>query len=89
MVVVDQVVARHGTGSVAKAYLDFLFSEQGQEILAANHFRVNSTAVAARHASEFPQVHLVTVDQAFGGWPTVMKTHFSEGGLLDQALARL
>ncbi len=86
--VVDKVVTRHGTGAVAKAYLDFLFSEAGQEILARNHFRVNSPEVAARYAAQFPQVRLVTVDEAFGGWANVTRTHLGEGGLLDQALAR-
>jgi sulfate transport system substrate-binding protein len=86
--VVDKVALRHGTRDVANAYLQFLYSAQGQEILAKNFNRVRDPQVAQRYQSQFPTVRLVTIDQVFGGWATVTKTHFANGGLVDQALAR-
>ena len=85
--VVDKVVARHGTQEVAKAYLQFLYSEAGQEILAKHFNRVNDPRVAERHKTQFAPVRLVTVEEAFGGWDAAMKVHFADGGVLDQALA--
>ncbi|HET9552662.1 MAG TPA: sulfate ABC transporter substrate-binding protein [Anaeromyxobacteraceae bacterium] len=82
--VVDSVVDRRGTRAVAEAYLEFLYTEQGQEIAARNHYRPRNAKVAARYASAFPKVQLVTVDGAFGGWQQAQKTHFADGGLFDQ-----
>jgi sulfate transport system substrate-binding protein len=87
--VVDKVALRHGAEDLATAYLKFLFSDQGQEILARSHNRVDNPAVAARHKSEFPAVRLFSIQQSFGGWDEVMKIHFADGGLLDQLLAPL
>ncbi|HEY0342527.1 MAG TPA: sulfate ABC transporter substrate-binding protein, partial [Steroidobacteraceae bacterium] len=87
--VVEKVAARHGTQALATAYLKFLFSEPGQEILARGHNRVDNPAVLARHPGEFPAVKLVSVQQAFGGWDEVTKNHFADGGILDQALATI
>ena len=81
--VVDKVAEARGSQAVAKAYLDFLYTPEGQEILAANFNRVNDPNVAAAHAADFPEVKLVTVDEAFGGWDKVSAEHFAEGGLLD------
>jgi sulfate/thiosulfate transport system substrate-binding protein len=85
--VVDKVVDRHGTRDVATAYLQFLYSEQGQDLLAKNFNRVRSPTVAARYKAQFPDITLVTVEGLFGGWDNVTKTHFSDGGVLDQILA--
>jgi sulfate/thiosulfate transport system substrate-binding protein len=86
--VVDKVAQRHGTREVANAYLQFLYSDAGQEILAKNYFRVRNPAVAQRHAAQFPPLRLVAVEDSLGGWDQVMKTHFAEGGVLDKVLAK-
>jgi sulfate/thiosulfate transport system substrate-binding protein len=83
---VDKVVERNGTRAVATAYLQFLFSDEGQEILAKNYYRVRNPAIAARHQSIFPPVRLVSIEETFGGWGKVMQAHFADGGVLDQAL---
>lgn len=85
--VVDKVVDRHGTRDVATAYLQFLYSDAGQEILAKGFNRVRSPAVAARYKAQFPDIQLVTIDSRFGGWEKVMKVHFANGGVLDQLIA--
>jgi sulfate transport system substrate-binding protein len=85
--VVDKVVDRHGTREVATAYLQFLYSDEGQEILAKSFNRVRNPAVAARYKAQFPDVHLVTVEDKFGGWEKVTKAHFADGGALDQILS--
>jgi sulfate transport system substrate-binding protein len=82
--VVDKVVDKRGTRKVAEAYLKFLYTPQGQEIAAKNHYRPRDAAVAAKHAAEFPTVNLVTIDEAFGGWQKAQKTHFADGGTFDQ-----
>ncbi|HEX9291275.1 MAG TPA: sulfate ABC transporter substrate-binding protein [Anaeromyxobacteraceae bacterium] len=81
--VVDRVVEKRGTGAVAKAYLEFLYTEQGQEIAARNSYRPRSAAVAARHAGAFPRLVLFTVDDTFGGWTKAQATHFADGGVFD------
>jgi sulfate transport system substrate-binding protein len=86
--VVDKVAARHGTQKVAAAYLEFLFSPAGQEILAKLHNRVHDKSVVAKHAAEFPAVKLVTIQETFGGWDAVTKDHFADGGILDQAVQK-
>jgi sulfate transport system substrate-binding protein len=81
---VDKVVKKHGTEAVAKAYLEYLYSDEGQEIIGRNFYRPRNPAVAAKFASVFPQLQLVTIDAEFGGWTKAQKTHFSDGGLFDQ-----
>jgi sulfate transport system substrate-binding protein len=81
---VDGNAGRHGTRAAAQAYLDFLYTDEAQEIAAKHHYRPRSPAVAARHAEEFPKISLFTVDEAFGGWTQAQKTHFDEGGVFDQ-----
>ena len=66
--VVDKVAGKHGTKAVAQAYLEYLYAPEGQEIAAKNFYRPRDPGVAAKHASEFPKVNLVTVDEVFGGW---------------------
>lgn len=82
--VVDRVVRRRGTEGVAKAYLEFLYTEAAQEIIARNHYRPRSDAVAARYAAEFPRLQLVTIDGEFGGWAKAQRDHFADGGTFDR-----
>jgi sulfate transport system substrate-binding protein len=86
--VVDKVVDKRGTRKVAEAYLQFLYSPEGQEIAAKHYYRPRDAAVSARYAKTFPVVKLVTIDEAFGGWARAQKTHFSDGGLFDQVSVR-
>jgi len=82
--VVDKVVDRKGTRAIAEAYLQYLYSAEGQEIAAKRHYRPRDQAVAGRFASSFAKVKLFTVDEAFGGWQKAQKTHFADGGVFDQ-----
>jgi sulfate transport system substrate-binding protein len=82
--IVDKVADARGSRDLAKAYLDFLFTPEGQEIAAERFHRPIDETVAAAHAETFPEVRLVNVDEAFGGWDAVNKEHFAEGGLLDK-----
>ncbi|HEY2084343.1 MAG TPA: sulfate ABC transporter substrate-binding protein [Verrucomicrobiae bacterium] len=81
---VDRVVKRHGTAEVAKAYLEFLYSPEGQEIAAKNFYRPRSEAVAKKYADKFPKLTLFTIDEVFGGWQKAQKTHFDNDGTFDQ-----
>jgi sulfate transport system substrate-binding protein len=82
--VVDQVVDRRGTRKLAEAYLEFLYTPQGQEIIARNFYRPRDPQVAARYADQFPSLRLVTIDDTFGGWEKAQATHFADGGTFDQ-----
>jgi sulfate transport system substrate-binding protein len=82
--VVDKVVDRKGTRAVAEAYLQYLYSPEGQEIAAKRHYRPRDPAVAARFANSFGKLKLFTVDEVFGGWQKAQKTHFADGGVFDQ-----
>ena len=83
--VVDKVAKRHGTADVAKAYLEYLYSDEGQEIAGRNFYRPrNRKNAAAKYAGQFSPVKLVTVDEEFGGWQKAQKTHFADGGMFDQ-----
>jgi sulfate transport system substrate-binding protein len=82
--VVDKVVDRKGTRAVAEAYLQYLYTPEGQEIAAKHHYRPRDEKVAAKYASGFAKVKLFTVDDTFGGWQNAQKTHFSDGGTFDQ-----
>jgi sulfate transport system substrate-binding protein len=81
---VDRVVKKHGTREVAKAYLQYLYSPEGQEIAAKNFYRPRLEVVAQKYAAVFPKVNLFTIDQVFGGWQKAQTTHFNEGGVFDQ-----
>ena len=72
-----------GTRKVAEAYLNYLYSEEGQEIIARNFYRPRSESAKAKFGPQFPTLDLVTIDGAFGGWTKAQKTHFSEGGTFD------
>ena len=82
--VVDKVVDKKGTRAVAQAYLEYLYTPEGQEIVARHFYRPRLAAVAAKHASQFPKISLFTIDEAFGGWTKAQKTHFADGGVFDQ-----
>jgi len=82
--IVDRNVDRKGTRNVAEAYLQYLYSEEGQEIAARNFYRATDPTVAAKYAKQFPRLTLVTIDSAFGGWRNATKTHFADGGTFDQ-----
>ncbi len=86
--VVDKNVDRRGTRAVAQAYLEYLYSPEGQEIAAHNFYRPISPAVAAAHAKQFPKISLFSIDEVFGGWTAAQKTHFNDGGVFDQIYAR-
>jgi len=81
---VDRNVDRKGTRKVAQAYLEYLYSDEGQEIAAKNYYRPTSAQAAARHAADFPGITLFTIADAFGGWPAASKIHFADGGSFDQ-----
>ena len=82
--VVDSVVDRKGTRKVAEAYLQFLYSREGQEIAAKNFYRPRLKELATQYADRFANVKLVTIDQSFGGWRTAQEKHFADGGVFDQ-----
>jgi sulfate/thiosulfate transport system substrate-binding protein len=82
--VVDKVAGKHGTKAVAQAYLDYLYTEEGQEIAARHFYRPRRASVAAKYAAQFPKVTLVTIDEVFGGWKKAHAAHFADGALFDQ-----
>ncbi|MGB3424433.1 MAG: sulfate ABC transporter substrate-binding protein [Castellaniella sp.] len=82
--VVDKVVDARGTRAVAQAYLDYLYSEAGQEIAAQHHYRPTLKAVAERHAGQFPHIALFTLTDVAPSWAEAQKTHFADGGVFDQ-----
>jgi sulfate transport system substrate-binding protein len=82
--VVEQVAARKGTTKVARAYLEYLYSDDAQEIVAKHFYRPRSAKIAAKYAAQFPTLQLVTIDDEFGGWTTAQQTHFADGGAFDQ-----
>ncbi len=81
---VDKVAAKHGTTEVAKAYLEFLYSPEGQEIAARNYYRPRLAAVAAKYSGQFPKIELFTIDELFGGWQKAQKRHFDDDGVFDK-----
>lgn len=82
--VVEKVAAKKKTTEVAKAYLNFLYTEQGQEIVAKHYYRPRNAVVAAKFEQQFPKLELITIDAVFGGWQKAQKTHFEDGGTFDQ-----
>ena len=82
--VVDKVVDKRGTRVVATAYLEYLYSPEGQDIAARNFYRPIDATVAAKYAKNFPKIALFTIDDTFGGWAKAQKTHFADGGVFDQ-----
>ncbi|MDC7718563.1 sulfate ABC transporter substrate-binding protein [Vogesella sp. DC21W] len=86
--VVDKVVDKRGTRKVAEAYLQYLYSPEGQELAAANYYRPRDPNVAAKYAGKFAKVKLFTIDQVFGGWAKAQKVHFDDGAIFDQIITR-
>ena len=84
MAVVDKVVDKRGTRKVAEAYLNYLYTPEGQEIVARNYYRPRLDSVAKKYSSTFPKLNLITIDDTFGGWQKAQKTHFADGGVFDQ-----
>jgi sulfate/thiosulfate transport system substrate-binding protein len=82
--VVDETAKKHGTEEVAKAYLDYLYTEEGQEIAAKNYYRPRSEEVAKKYEDQFPKINLFTIDEVFGGWKNAQKIHFDDGGVFDE-----
>ena len=81
---VDKVVDKKGTRKVAEAYLQYLYSEEGQEIAAKHFYRPTNEKIAAKYAKQFTPIKLFKVDEAFGSWKNAQKTHFDDGGTFDQ-----
>ncbi|MBL7250829.1 sulfate ABC transporter substrate-binding protein [Alloalcanivorax sp. C16-2] len=82
--VLDKNAEKHGTTDIAKAYLDYLYSPVGQELAGKNYYRPVDPEYASKYAGTFPEVNLVTVNEAFGGWQNAQRTHFNDGGVFDQ-----
>ena len=81
---VDKNVDKHGTRKVAQAYLDYLYSPEGQDIAGKHYYRPVDAKAAAKYAGQFPKVKLFTINDVFGGWEKATKAHFSDGGSFDQ-----
>ena len=81
---VEHVAKKHGTEKVAKAYLDYLYSDEGQEVAARNFYRPTSEKIAAKYAQTFPKLNLFTINEVFGGWQKAQKIHFTDNGVYDQ-----
>lgn len=86
--VVDENAAKHGTQAVAQAYLNFLYSPQGQQIIARHHYRPRDPLVAGRSGTKFPTLQLLTIDGDFGGWKKAQATYFADGGVFDRISRR-
>jgi sulfate transport system substrate-binding protein len=81
--IVDAVVDKKGTREAAEAYLEYLYTEKGQEIAAQNYYRPRNEKVAEKYASQFPKVDLFAIDEVFGGWDKAQNIHFNDGGVFD------
>ena len=86
--IVDKVVDKRGTREIATAYLEYLYSPQGQEIAAKNYYRPRDSVIAEKYQERFPKLTLFTVDETFGGWQSAQKTHFATGGVFDEISRR-
>jgi len=82
--VLDKVTAKQGTSDLAHAYLEYLYSDEGQELAAKNFYRPRNAEIAAKYSSQFPSLKLVTVEGEFGGWEKAEQTHFADGGTFDE-----
>ena len=85
---IDKNVDRKGNRALAQAYLEHLYSEEGQEIIAQNFYRPQSAKAQAKYAKQFPKINLFTIDQAFGGWEKADKAHFADGASFDQIYSK-
>jgi sulfate/thiosulfate transport system substrate-binding protein len=82
--VVEKNAKKNGNEALAKAYLDYLYTPEAQDIIGKHFYRPRSKEAAAKYASKFPKIDLVTIDDSFGGWKKAQKTHFDDGGTFDQ-----
>jgi sulfate/thiosulfate-binding protein len=82
--IVDKVVDKKGTRAAAEAYFNFIYSPEGQEIAAKNHYRPRNPEIAAKHHEEFAKIDLFTIDEVFGGWQKAQATHFNDDGVFDK-----
>jgi sulfate transport system substrate-binding protein len=82
--IVDEVVDRKGTREIAQAYIEYLYTKEGQEIAAKNFYRPRDKEIAEKYKDQFPQLKLVTIDNPFGGWAKAQEKHFADGGTFDQ-----
>lgn len=82
--IADKNVDKKGTRETAQAYLEYLYSEEGQEIAARHYYRPSNKNVLSKYLKEFPEIELITIDDEFGGWQNAQKTHFLDGGTFDQ-----
>jgi sulfate transport system substrate-binding protein len=82
--IIDKVTRKHGTQEVSAAYLQFLYSAQGQKIIAKHYYRPQDKAAREASAGQFPQLKLFTLGEVFGDWQKAQKTHFNDGGIFDQ-----
>jgi sulfate transport system substrate-binding protein len=80
------MAAKHNTRAIAQAYLQYLYSPEGQEIAARHYYRPRLQAVAEKYAGQFPKMTLFTIDEVFGGWAKAHKAHFADGGVFDQIM---
>lgn len=81
---VDRVVSKHGTENAARAYLEYLYTDAGQELIAKHNFRPQSPAILAKYTDRFKPIELFSVDEITGGWQQAQKFHFADGGVFDQ-----
>ena len=81
---IDKVVDKRGTRPVAQAYLDYLYSDEGQKLIGKHFYRPSNPAIAAQFAGQFPAIRLFTIDERLGGWRQAQQTHFADGGVFDQ-----
>lgn len=85
--IVDKVVDRRGTRKVAQAYLDYLYTDEAQELIAKHYYRPTTDKAAKKYAAQFPKMRLFTVDEVAGGWAKAQAAHFADGGIFDQIYA--
>ena len=86
--VVDKTVEKRGTQATAQAYLNYLYSEEGQRIAARHYYRPSDPTIASQYRKQFPKLQLVTIDETFGGWRKAQQQHFADGGSFDQIYSR-
>jgi sulfate/thiosulfate-binding protein len=82
--VVDKIANRHGTAALSRAYLEYLYSEPGQEIVARHFYRPRLLSVATRYQAQFPKIDTFTIEEIFGGWHKAHQKHFADGGVFDR-----
>ncbi len=85
---VDKYAKKHGTEKLAQAYLEYLYSDEGQEIAAKNYYRPTLDSVAKKYTTQFPKVNLVKIDDVFGGWQKAQRKHFNDGGVFDEIILK-